>query len=55
MAKTLTDKNKKKTVATITHGDASRKNIPIAEFQSVMRKEEQTTLHSGKSSSQSSY
>ena len=29
-----------KTVATLTHQDASRKNIPTAEFQSVMREEE---------------
>src|SRR5665213_2550552 len=32
---------KKKTVATLTHEEASRKNIPTAEFQSVMRKEEE--------------
>ena len=31
----------KKTVETITHDDASRKNIPTAEYQSVMRKDEQ--------------
>ena len=29
-----------KTVATLTHQDASRKNIPTAEFQAVMREEE---------------
>ena len=28
-----------KTLATLTHQDASRKNIPTAEFQSVMREE----------------
>ena len=33
---------KKKTVETLTHEEASRKNIPTAEFQSVMRKEEQS-------------
>ena len=31
----------KKMVKTITHDDASRKNIPTAEYQSVMRKDEQ--------------
>src|ERR1022692_4073932 len=31
----------KKTVETLTHEEASRKNIPTAEFQSVMHKEEQ--------------
>src|SRR5256712_9993692 len=35
---------KKKTVETLTHEEASRKNIPTAEFQSVMRKEEQTPI-----------
>ena len=34
----------KKTVATLTHPDASRKNIPTAEFQSVMRKDEQNPV-----------
>ncbi len=29
---------------TLTHEEASRKNIPTAEFQSVMRKEEQSPL-----------
>ena len=33
-----------KTVATLTHHDASRKNIPTAEFQSVMREEEQSPI-----------
>ena len=32
---------KKKTVATLTHEEASRKNIPTAEFPSVLRKEEE--------------
>jgi len=30
----------KKTVETLTHEEASRKNIPTAEYQAVMRKEE---------------
>jgi adenine-specific DNA-methyltransferase len=33
-----------KSIATITHDDASRKNIPTAEFQSVMRDDELTSL-----------
>ena len=33
-----------KTVATLTHQDASRTNIPTAEFQSVMREEEQSPI-----------
>ena len=33
-----------KTVATLTHQDASRKNIPTAEFQAVMREEEQSPI-----------
>jgi adenine-specific DNA-methyltransferase len=35
---------KKKTVATLTHEDASRKNIPTAEFQSVLQKEHQSPI-----------
>jgi adenine-specific DNA-methyltransferase len=34
----------KKTVETLTHEEASRKNIPTAEFQSVMQKEEQSPV-----------
>src|SRR3984893_6311992 len=34
----------KKTVETLTHEEASRKNIPTAELQSVMQKEEQSPL-----------
>jgi adenine-specific DNA-methyltransferase len=34
----------KKTVVTLTHEEASRKNIPTAEFQSVMQKEEQSPV-----------
>ncbi len=33
-----------KTVATLTHQDASRKNIPTAEFESVMHKDEQNPI-----------
>src|SRR5271169_5012853 len=33
-----------KTVETLTHEEASRKNIPTAEFQSVMRKDEQSPI-----------
>ena len=37
-------KSPQKTVETLKHKDASRKNIPTAEFQSVMRKEEQSPI-----------
>ncbi|MFC1502479.1 site-specific DNA-methyltransferase [bacterium] len=37
-------KLREKTVEILKHDDASRKNIPTAEFQSVMRKEEQTPI-----------
>ncbi|MCK4763119.1 MAG: site-specific DNA-methyltransferase [Candidatus Aminicenantes bacterium] len=40
MAKKKTDK----TVETIRHKDATRKHIPTAEFQSVLRKEEQNPI-----------
>ena len=33
-----------KTVETLTHDEASRKNIPTAEFQSVMAKDDQTPI-----------
>ncbi|QDV90776.1 Modification methylase DpnIIB [Phycisphaerae bacterium RAS2] len=36
--------SKSKTVATLTHDEATRKNIPTAEFQSVMAKEHQTPI-----------
>src|ERR1700732_5193576 len=36
--------DKTKTVETLTHEEASRKNIPTAEFQSVMRKDEQSPI-----------
>ena len=35
---------KKKTVETLTHEEASRKNIPTAEFQSVMHKEQESPV-----------
>jgi adenine-specific DNA-methyltransferase len=44
MAKKTPNPEKKKTVATLTHEEASRKNIPTAEFQSVMHKEEQSPV-----------
>ena len=37
-------KKNTKTVETLTHDEASRKNIPTAEFQSVMRKDEQDPI-----------
>jgi adenine-specific DNA-methyltransferase len=42
----MTSKKKKtlKTIETLTHDDASRKNIPTAEYQSVMRKDEETPI-----------
>src|SRR5258708_2251949 len=44
MAKKPTTPEKKKTVETLTHEEASRKNIPTAEFQSVMHKAEQSPV-----------
>jgi len=41
MAKKTKKKKTKKKVTTLTHDEASRKNIPTAEFQSVMAKDEQ--------------
>ena len=40
--KTKPEKNK--TVETLTHEEASRKNIPTAEFQSVMHKEQESPI-----------
>ena len=40
----MAKKRTRKTVATLTHQDASRKNIPTAEFQAVMREEEQSPI-----------
>ena len=37
-------KKNTKTVETLTHDEASRKNIPTAEYQSVMYKEEQSPI-----------
>jgi adenine-specific DNA-methyltransferase len=42
MAKRTNKKNK--TIEALTHDAASRKNIPTAEYQSVMRKEEQSPI-----------
>jgi len=33
-----------KTVETLTHDEASRKNIPTAEYQSVMREDEKSPV-----------
>jgi adenine-specific DNA-methyltransferase len=44
MAKRTPKKKSPKQVESLTHSEASRKNIPTAEFQSVMRKEDQTPL-----------
>jgi adenine-specific DNA-methyltransferase len=41
MARSKTDQ---KTVESLTHIEASRKNIPTAEYQSVMRKEEENPI-----------
>ena len=37
-------KTNNKTIETLTHDDARRKNIPTAEFQSVLQKEAQDPL-----------
>src|ERR1044071_2909205 len=34
----------KKSVVSLTHDEASRKNIPTAEFQSVMKEEQQSPI-----------
>src|ERR1035438_9757031 len=44
MAKKTSKQNGNKTVETLTHEKASRKNIPTAEYQSVMRKDEQSPI-----------
>ena len=44
MARKTPKKKVKKTVETLKHEDATRKNIPTAEFQSVMRKDEQSPV-----------
>jgi adenine-specific DNA-methyltransferase len=44
MAKNGSKQREKKKVATLTHDKAKRRNIPTAEFQSVMRVEEQSPV-----------
>jgi adenine-specific DNA-methyltransferase len=44
MAKNTLKQKVKKKIETLTHEKASRKNIPTAEFQSVMRIEEQSPI-----------
>jgi adenine-specific DNA-methyltransferase len=40
----MAKKPNKKTIETLTHEEASRKNIPTAEYQSVMQKDEQSPI-----------
>ena len=40
----MTKNSDKLSVETITHDDATRKNIPAAEYQSVMAKDEQSPI-----------
>jgi adenine-specific DNA-methyltransferase len=44
MAKNGSKQKEKKKIATLTHDKAKRRNIPTAEFQSVMRVEEQSPV-----------
>lgn len=44
MAKNTPKQKEKKKIETLTHEKASRKNIPTAEYQSVMRTEEQSPI-----------
>src|ERR1700675_2197384 len=44
MAKNPLKQKTKKKIETLTHEKASRKNIPTAEYQSVMRTEEQSPI-----------
>lgn len=44
MADKKTKPEKKRTVETLTHEEASRKNIPTAEFQSVLEEEQQRPI-----------
>jgi len=44
MARTTQNDKPKKTVEAIRHEDASRKNIPTAEYQSVMRNDEKAAV-----------
>ena len=39
-----TRKKNKKAIESITHAEAKRKNIPTAEFESVMRKDEKSPI-----------
>jgi adenine-specific DNA-methyltransferase len=41
----MAQKSIAKTVETLKHADATRKNIPTAEYQSVLKQEEQSPLH----------
>ena len=44
MAKRKVRKKPQKSVETLTHDEASRKNIPTAEYQSVMKTDEQSPI-----------
>src|SRR5579862_3465808 len=44
MARIPKPKEKQKTVESLKHKEASRKNIPTAEYQSVMQKEQQSPI-----------
>ena len=44
MARKAVNKNAKKTVETITHDEASRANIPTAEYQSVLSEDEKSPI-----------
>src|SRR5947209_20053743 len=44
MAKNGSKQKEKKKVETLTHDRAKRRNIPTAEFQSVMRKDEESPI-----------
>jgi adenine-specific DNA-methyltransferase len=44
MAKKAPKQPSQKTVATLTHEEARRKNIPTAEYQSVMQKEAESPI-----------
>src|SRR5512138_1269546 len=44
MARNPKAKEKDKTVESLKHKEASRKNIPTAEYQSVMQKEQQSPI-----------
>ena len=40
----MAKKHSRKTIGTLTHEEARRKNIPTAEYQSVMQKDEQNPI-----------